>query len=152
MILTIAIASLINSLIGMTPAHAIVMLITKQPAAAMELFAGSPVCVPFKAAAVDVMRGGHEAYRDVEYRCIRVGCRWVLAALSLHLIITVSIKKIKATAVMKFLHAFTNFQTLSPKTIAVFKSPANTHTQSTINITMVIKRNILTPTLDYRAS
>ena len=62
------------------------------------------------------------------------------------------IKKIKATAVMKFLHSFTNFQTLSPKTIAVFKSPTNTHTQSTIDITMVIKRNILISTLDYRAS
>ena len=65
------------------------------------------------------------------------------------------IKKIKATAVMKFLHSFKNFQTLSPTTIAVFKSPPNTHTQSTINITMIIKCNILnmlSPTLDYRAS
>ena len=67
------------------------------------------------------------------------------------------IKKIKAAVkatvvVMKFLHSFKNFQTLSPKTIAVFKSPSNIHTQSTINITMIIKRNILTPTPDYRTS
>jgi molybdopterin-binding protein len=58
MVLTIAIASLINSLIGMTPARAIVMLITKRSAAAMGLSAGSPVCVPFKAAAVHMIRQG----------------------------------------------------------------------------------------------
>jgi len=52
MVLTIAIASLINSLIGMMPARIIVMLITKQSAAAMGLSAGSPVCVSFKAYAV----------------------------------------------------------------------------------------------------
>jgi molybdopterin-binding protein len=52
MVLTTAIASLINSLIGMMPAHTIVAPITKQSVAAMGLSAGSPVCVSFKAAAV----------------------------------------------------------------------------------------------------
>lgn len=77
----------------------------------------------------------------------------LMYSLSLLINLKMDIKKIKATGiVMMFLHSFTNFQTLSPKTIAVFKSPSNTHTQSTINITMIIKRNVLTPTLDYRAS
>jgi len=52
MVLSTAIASLINSLIGMMPTRTIVMLITKQSAAAMGLSAGSPICVSFKAAAV----------------------------------------------------------------------------------------------------
>jgi molybdopterin-binding protein len=66
MVLTNAIASLINSLIGMMPARTIVMPITKQSAAAMGLSAGSPVCVSFKANAVHVIRCGVGHWMSVE--------------------------------------------------------------------------------------
>ena len=60
MVLTIAIASLINSLIGMMPARTIIMPITKRSAAARGLSAGSPVWVSFKA---DAVHAGEFLYR-----------------------------------------------------------------------------------------